>query len=200
MNLAARQHAVRETRHGMLTTSDGTTSSSLELRDSATQSVARELWVGSFALAAADGEYAAFTPKSCARPACPVKVVVIRTGDLFDVPMSDGWASAAMSFSPDGSKLAVLGRRVSDGAADEPQLLVADLATRAVQPVDGVEPGLRGPSLLAWSPDSHWFFVASDAPGVNVLGYRVGDRRVRYAADPLLRQMQPAGVRSLSAY
>jgi hypothetical protein len=185
----------------MLTVSNAYFSSALELWDVRAKKVSHVFWVaGNFVVAAADAEHAAFTVPSCARPACPVKVALLKTREVISVAMPTGWATGASSFSPDGAKLAVVGRRVSRSAPDEPYLLIADLRTGAVRQADGLAPGTPRPSLLSWSPDGRWFFVASDAPGVSLLGYRVGDRRVRYAADALLRQMQPADVRSLSAY
>jgi hypothetical protein len=201
-DLGDRRIAVRETAYGMVTVSIAYFSSSLELWDIDTQRVAHVYWVATdFVIAAADAEHTAFTLPSCARPACPVKIAGIRSGEVADIAMPAGWATSAASFSPDGSRLGVLGRRVSRDKPDEPLLVVADLRTGAVKQADGVEAATPRSSLLAWSPDSRWFFAAAARSPANLLGYRVGDRRVRYVADPrLAHRLEPADIGAVAAY
>ncbi|MEP7053673.1 MAG: hypothetical protein ABI912_00305 [Actinomycetota bacterium] len=201
VSLGDRRRGVRETPYGMITESFENFSSSLERWDLDARQVVQIYWTAAnFLVVAADAEHTAFTLPNCDLPACPMKVAVDKTGEILDVGVPTGWATGAASFSPDSSRLAVVGRRIPRAGEDEPYLLVADLATGAVRQVGGLEPGTPRAALLTWSPDSRWFFAASERPAVNLLGYRLGDKRVRYASDPMLRQMQPADIRSMSAY
>jgi hypothetical protein len=201
VNLGAWRVAIRETAYGMVTTSSVRFSSSLELWDITSGRVVRTDWVAeNFVVAAADAEHTAFTLPFCDLPMCPVKVAVTRTGEVFDAVMPLGWATSKAAFSPDGKTLAVIGRQVTRNAEDEPALLVTDLASGRSRRASGVEPG-QYRAGLAWSPDSRWVFAVADVSTTPLLGYRLGDRRVRYIPLPRrARDLDPAAVTSVSAY
>jgi hypothetical protein len=193
--------AIRETAYGMVTTSSVKFSSSLELWDLTAGRVARTDWVAqNFIVADADAEHTALTLPFCDLPMCPVKVVSTRSGEVIDAAMPLGWATSKAAFSPDGTKLAVIGRQVSRNAPDEPAVVVTDLASGGFRRASGVEPG-QFRAGLAWSGDSRWLFALADLPATPLLGYRLGDRRVRYVPFPRrARDLDPADLTSLSAY
>ncbi|MDQ1710341.1 MAG: hypothetical protein QOG49_1726, partial [Frankiaceae bacterium] len=54
---------------------------------------------------------------------------------------------------------------------------------------------------LTWSADSRWFFAAAGPAIAPLLGYRLGDRSVRYAPFPrLARGVDPKELISLTAH
>lgn len=193
--------AIRETKYGMVTTSSRPYSSSLELWDLTTGRLARTDWIArNFIIADADAEHTAFTLPNCDLPMCPVKIAITRSGEVINAVMPPGWTTSKAAFSPDGSKLAVIGSQVTRNAPDQPGLVIVDLASGAFRSASGVEPD-EYRAGLAWSADGRWLFALAKQPTDPVLGYRLGDRRVRYVPFPRGAQfVDPADPASLSAY
>lgn len=201
-SLGSWRAAVRETPHGMVTISNSYFSQSLELWDIDRRRVATTYWVAaSLLVVAADANHTAFVLPYCTLRLCPMKLADLGRGDVLDLTMPEHWETNAAAFSPDGSRLAVLGRQLFRGVDSGPDLVVVDLRSRAARTVAGVEALTSRSSLLTWSPDSRWFFAAAGPDAAPLLGYRVGDRRVRYVPLPRGAQgVDPADLTSLTAY
>ena len=194
--------AIRETAYGMVTRAIREFSSTLELWDFDTARTTRSYWRAvSFVVVASDREHTAFSLPWCTRPECPLKIAVIRTGEILDVKTPPGWGTGAAAFSPDGSRLAVFGRLNTRNQPEEQQvLLIRNMTSGASEVATGVGPDSPRESLLAWSRDSAFVFAAA-GDTARFLGFRVGDDAVRYVGDPRLYQsIQTADVTTLTAY